>query len=321
VESTGLVSFGVAATIPVNSAGKIAMRAFEGTQGHRTSATLTNGTFSAGGSMAIYGIFASKHPAGFASTGFLEPVALTATGTYTFVLAPNAPGTGSAIVTVYDVPPDLTGPIAPGSPVLVELSPPSPPGRNARLTFSGTAGNRVSVKTDPSTSIPAGVLKVLLPNGSPLGSVGFIAGNTGFLDTLPLPTSGTYTLLVDPNSANVGDTTVTLYAVPADTTGSVTINGQPPVPVTLVTGQNGSLSFTGTQNQQVTVHVTGNNMGAVMVKLFSNADLQTPLSQALIGGASGNLLPATLPTTGPYTITIDPQSANAGTLNINVTGS
>jgi YD repeat-containing protein len=317
VESTGLVSFGVSSTIAVNTAGKIAMRAFEGTQGHRASATLTNGTFPAGGTMAIYGIFASKHPAGFASTGFLEPVALTATGTYTFVLAPNA-GTGSAIVTVYDVPADVTGPIVAGSGVPLSLL---TPGRNARLTFAGTAGNRVAVKTDSTTTIPAGLLKVLLPNGSPLGSVGFIAGNTGFLDTLPLPTTGTYTVLVDPSSANVGDTTVTLYAVPADTTGSVTINGAS-VPVTLAPGQNGSLSFTGPQNQQVTVHVTGNTMGSVTVKLLSS-DGQTVLAQALSGGASFDLLPATLPTEGTatYTITIDPQSANAGTLNINVTGS
>jgi YD repeat-containing protein len=321
VDSTGLVSFGVAATIPVNSAGKIAMRAFEGIQGHRASVSLTAGTFSAGGTVAIYGVYANKQPAGFAQTGFLEPVALTATGTYTFVLAPNAPGTGSASVTVYDVPADVTGPIAPGSGIPISLL---TPGRNARLTFAGTAGNRVAVKTESTTTIPAGLLKVLLPNGSPLGSVGFIAGNTGFLDTLPLPTSGTYTVLVDPNSANVGDTTVTLYSVPADTTGSVTINGQPPVPLTLVTGQNGSLTFTGTQNQQVTVRVTGNTMGSVNVKLkFVSGGSETILAQATSSGSNFDLLPATLPAQGTatYTITIDPQSANSGTLNINVTGS
>ena len=319
VDSTGLLSFGTSATIPVNSAGKIALRAFEGVQGHRASARLTGGTFAGGGSMLIYGVHADGHPTGFGATGFLEPVALTATGTYTFVLAPNS-GTGSGTVTVYDVLPDVTGPIVPGTGAPISLL---TPGQNARLSFTGTAGTRVSAKTDDSaTTIPSGVLKVLRPDGSPLGSVGFVLNNGGFLDPVSLPTNGTYSVVVDPNSANTGNTTVTLYNVPADTTGSVTINGDP-VPVNLSTpGQNGSLTFTGAQNQQVTVHVTGNGMGSVRVKLLSS-DGQTVLAQALSSGASFNLLPATLPTAGTatYTITIDPQSANTGTLNISVTGS
>jgi hypothetical protein len=316
VESTGVLSLGTATAVAVNDASKIAMRAFEGVQGHRVSATLAPGTGS--GQMSIYKVYGDRHKIGFGTgTGFLEPVFLTATGTYTFVLAPQSPG--SRTVTLHDVPPDVSDTLVPGAGLPVSLL---TPGQDARLPFPGTAGHRISVKTDSSTSIASGTIRVLRPDGAQIGSVGFIGNSTGFLEPKLLPVTGTYTVWIDPSVANTGDTIVTAYDVPADTTGSVTINGNP-VPVNLGTpGQNGSLTFTGTQNQQVTVHVTGNTIGSVTVKLLSS-DGQTVLTQTLQSGANFDLLPATLPTveTATYTITINPSSANAGTLNISVTAS
>jgi YD repeat-containing protein len=323
VETTGSITFGAATSIPVNSAGKIAMRAFDSTQGHRASVSVTNATFAAGGSVAIYGVYANPTSTGFASTGFLEPVDLHETGTYTFILAPNSPSTGSATVTVYDVPPDVTGPIVPGgSGVPVSLT---VPGQNARLTFTGTANNRVcattTIATPPDPVISSGSLKLLNPDSSPLGSTGFNSAVPAFLDARTLPSSGTYTVVVDPDTTSTGSTTVNLYSVPADFTGSVTINGSS-LPVPLSTCQNGSVTFSGTQNQQATVHVTGNTFATVTVKLLSS-DGQTVLSQFTSGAASFDLAPATLPTPGTatYTITIDPSTTAAGTLNVSVSGS
>ena len=108
-----------------------------------------------------------------------------------------------------------------------------------------------------------------------------------------------------------------------DTTGTVIIDDVGVVPVPLgIAGQNGSLTFSGTQNQHVTVHVTGNTMGDVSVKLLSS-DGQTVLAQFLSSGSSFNLLTATLPTAGTatYTITVNPSTTNTGTLNVNVTSS
>ncbi len=168
----------------------------------------------------------------------------------------------------------------------------------------------------------SGILQVLRPDGTPLKSFQFIAGFTGFLDTVSLATTGTYTVFANPDTTNTGGTTLTLYDVPPDTTGTVAIDGAA-VPVPLGTpGQNGSLTFSGTQNQHVTVHVTGNTMGDVTVKLLSS-DGQTVLAQFLGSGSSFDLLTATLPTAGTatYTITIDPSTTGTGTLNINVTSS
>src|SRR5262249_17008475 len=160
---------------------------------------------------------------------------LTATSTYTFVLAPNGPPyTGSATVHIYDVPADQTGPIVSGVPVPVQLS----VGQNARLTFTGAANDRVCA----STTIPgiaSGSMTLLAPWGLPMGPKNFPPPVPAFLDTTVLPSSGTYTLVIDPLSTNAGNTTAWFYTgVPQDYTGTLTLNN-PSVPVTLGNCQNG----------------------------------------------------------------------------------
>jgi hypothetical protein len=136
--------------------------------------------------------------------------------------------------------------------------------------------------------------------------------------------TGTYTVLVDPSTTNTGDASLTLHTVQPDTSGTVSINGGA-VPVgPLAIGQNGSLTFSGAQNQTVTVHATGNTFGsgAVVVKLLSS-DGQTVLAQSAILGTAWDLPAVTLPTPGTatYTIRIDPTSAATGTVSISVSGS
>jgi hypothetical protein len=242
-------------------------------------------------------------------------------GTYTVLIDGTDASIGSTTVTLYDVPADVTGPIAFSNPVPITLG---PPGQNARLTFTGAANQRVSLKlTD--TTITSGAMAILKPpppvsDGATLGSIGFAANSTGFLDVLTLPLAGTYTVLVNPSFAYTGITTATLYDVPADYTGTLTVNG-PAVPVSLGSpGQNGSLTFTGNANQQVTVHITGNDIGLVYVYLRNSAG--GTLAQAGSGAVNFNLLQVTLPSTPPtdtYTVKIDPDMANTGTLNVSVT--
>jgi YD repeat-containing protein len=325
VESTGSITLGTDTTIQVNTAGKIAMRAFDSTQGHRAAVSVTNPTgFAAGGSVAIYGLFGNPTSTGFASGGFLEPVELRATGTYTFILAPNSPYTGSATIKIYDVPPDQTGTISPESAVPVSLS----VGQNARLTFTGAANGRVCAATTipapPDQPIASGTLKVLTPDGWPLGSTGFNVAVPAFLDTVSLPSSGTYTLFMDPETTSAGVTTALIYNVPQDISGTLSLNGSS-LPVPLAACQNGSLTFNGSQNGSVTVHVTGSafvsggTAANVTIRLF-DADTGQQISGYVTSSATFDLAPASSPT-GHYKITIDPWTTSSGTLNISVSGS
>ncbi|HEU4890864.1 MAG TPA: carboxypeptidase regulatory-like domain-containing protein [Vicinamibacterales bacterium] len=326
VDSTGLIAFDTPTAVQINSPGKFLMRAFESTQGHRASVHVTGaGAFQAGGTVAIYGAYANPASTGFAGTGFLEPVELHTTGTYTLLFAPNGSYQGNATITVYDVPPDQTGPIVPGTSKDVSIG---KPGQNARFTFAGTANQRVCIEIPmppppPPTAIASGVVRVLRPDGTTLKFVNFNSAGASFLDTVAIPATGAYTVLVDPNTVNTGSASLTLRTVEPDTTGSVSMNGDP-VPVPLAIGQNGTLTFTGSQNQTVTVHATGNTFGSgsVAVKLLSS-DGQTVLSQSVILGTAWDLPAVALPTPGTatYTILIDPTSAAMGTLNISVSGS
>jgi hypothetical protein len=219
--------------------------------------------------------------------------------------------TGSITLNLYDATNISTTITAGGSPVTFNIT---GPGQNAGATFSGTSGQIISLNIT-SVTIPASSIFIYKPDGSTLYSNSL--GTDGrFVDPLTLPASGTYTIAVDPTSTNTGNATLTLYDI-VDGTGSLIIGGGA-VGVTIsVPGQKTNLTFTGTSSQQVTVQITGNTMGSVLVKLLKPDG--TTLTSGQSGSSSFNLTIQTLPTTGTYTVVIDPVLANTGSLNVSVT--
>ena len=218
-------------------------------------------------------------------------------------------------VTLYNVQPDVPGTITPGGPSVTVTT--TSPNQNAALTFSGTAGQRVSLQTTNGTYGVCGLyLSLLNPNGSVLVPTTCMDAS-GFIDTTTLPTTGTYTIKLDPQGLVTGSATVTLYNVPPDVTGTVR-SGGPSVAVTISTpGQNGSLTFSGKSGKQTTVRITSNTMGTVTVKLLKPDG--TVLTSTTSSSSSFNLATQTLPTNGTYTISIDPSGANTGSMNVSVT--
>jgi YD repeat-containing protein len=306
--SVGDPSFPVNITTP----GQNGLYTFGGAASQRVSVT-----FSAGSSMSGTATLRAPDQTVVATQTFswgttlLEPVLLPSAGTYSLHLNPLADSTGTITVTVNAVPADISGSIVPGgSPVPVTLT---APGQKAQLTFTGTAGQRVSLHGTPG---PFGTLRLLKPDSTTLASTS-TGGPPAFIDVTTLPSAGTYTVLVDPQSAHTGSITLTLYDVPADPTGSLTIGGAAVPVTTTVAGQNGSLTFTGTASQQVTVRITGNTMGIITVKLLRSDG--TTLTISMSSSASFNLSTQTLPSTGTYMIALDPYQANTGTMNVQVT--
>jgi hypothetical protein len=84
-----------------------------------------------------------------------------------------------------------------------------------------------------------------------------------------------------------------------------------------VPGQNGTLTFSGTATQQVTVRMTGNTFGSTTVKLMKPDGTQ--LATVTSSSQTFNVATQTLPTTGTYTIVVDPGTANTGSVNVTVT--
>jgi YD repeat-containing protein len=312
--------FGVPHTATFTIPGQNSYITVEGLLGQRISFNLGTAIFNGGTS--FYYIRVQK-PDGtilvsqnFSGTGFLDIITLPVDGTYLVLIDPADSSWGSLNVTVHDVPEDTTGTITVGGSAVTVTN--SHPGQNGKLTFSGTANQRVSIRMTSVAFTNGTFAWVYLkkPDGSTLASV-FFAEPSGFLDTQVLPSTGTYTILVDPSDGGVGNTTVTAYEVPADVTGSVTVGGSALNVANTTPGQNADITFEGTASQQVTVSVANSTMSCIAVTLKQpNGSTLTTKSSC---GTSFSLTTQTLPTTGTYTIKIDPSGANTGNLNVNVT--
>src|SRR5690606_800660 len=157
---TARLAFGTPSNLSVSAASQIALAVFDGLPGQRVSLKIVPGSSS---SMSLYRPDQTK-PAGHA-TGILvtlmEPPLLPASGTYQFLLDPTGSGTGTTEVTLYDVPPDISGPIATdGTPLTVTTT---VPGQNARHTFDASSSDRISLFF---TSGPSGSVAIQKPDGS-----------------------------------------------------------------------------------------------------------------------------------------------------------
>jgi hypothetical protein len=130
-----------------------------------------------------------------------------------------------------------------------------------------------------------------------------------------LPISDSYAILVDPTPP--GDITLTLYDVPPDVQGSLTVNGSALTVTTTAPGQQAYLTFPGTSGQSVTLRASNNSVGCFyLISLVGGAD---GWSWAPVCGTSFTLGPVTLSSTATYTIRLRPDQANFGNIDVQVT--
>ena len=242
---------------------------------------------------------------------FVDVVTLPQTGTYT-ITQDLGSQTGSLTFTLYDVPPEASSAITPGgAPVTLTTT---TPGQNMKLTFSGSAGQRISLLTSGASGFSfecCSTLKILNPDGSTL--VDSYNYPNRFIDVQTLPKKGTYTITYDPLGTQIGSLTFTLYNVPADASGSITVGGAAVTLTTTTPGQNMKLTFTGTVGQLLTL-TTSNDSGfgcCQDLKVF-NPDGTQLLSNYGYGNRTVNL-PA-LTQQGTYKITFDPDGTKVGSL-------
>ena len=253
--------------------------------------------------------------------GILDTARLPSTREYSVFVDPQGMDAGSLTLQLYTVPEDVTGSLTFGSPTSVTTT---APGQNAALTFTGAAGQRVSLKlsgvtmgTSTCCSSKVGILK---PDGSSLVLGTLFGTSGGFVDTKVLPVNGTYTVVMDPQGMDVGSATATLYDVPPDVTGSLTVGG-PSVTVSLGTpGQNATLTFSGTAGQRVSVRASGVTVGTSTCCSFV-LSIKRPDGVTIgstLFGTNGGSLPVTFAVAGNYSVVVDPQSANVGGVTLDV---
>jgi hypothetical protein len=130
-----------------------------------------------------------------------------------------------------------------------------------------------------------------------------------------LPVTGTYTVFVDPYLGGTGSMGLQLLA---DATGSLTVDGAA-LPVSLVAGQNGSYTFSGTLGQTLGLGISGLSTtpagGNVTISVNGPTGSQLINCSSYTSTGGGCNLPA-LTSTGTYTVRVDPYTTYAAALTL-----
>lgn len=201
------------------------------------------------------------------------------------------------------------------------------------LSFlNGGLGSGLSPYADVSIISPSGSSLVLSPPSTTAFSIQDYPQYLnvfGYLDSLTLPESGTYSILIDPknsltdfpnqNEPYAFGGTIHLYDV-TDITGTIPATGQP-LPLNFsVPGQSAILTFTGLNGQRICLKGTQDVSTVINtnVKLFAPGAYPngTPLAPTQIDTFFLDV--TTLTANGTYTILVDPQFNKTRALTLNL---
>ncbi len=312
---TARTTIGSSYAASVSTVGKIGLILFDGSMGQRIYLNIPSVAFNGNAYVRIYNpdstLLTSK-TVSFSTSTYIDTTALPATGTYTILVDPWSNATGSVTLNLIDVPPDVTGTITPGGssvPVSITTA-----GQNARLTFSGSAAQKISLRMTGVTIGSTTPVTFFNPNGTTLAFFNASSSAGGWLEATALPVAGTYTILMDPNTTFTGNATFALYDV-VDINGSITSGGTAVTAQLTTPGQNASYTFNGSAGQRVSLNLTGVTIGGSKVYIYK-PDGSTLASNLNVGTAGAFFDTMTLPVTGTYTIFVDPNTYLTGNMTL-----
>ncbi|MBY8872022.1 VWD domain-containing protein [Micromonospora sp. PLK6-60] len=190
--------------------GAVSRLAFDGRAGQKVFLQVTDATLP-----DRCGLLKLRDPAGeqvatgcvIGGQGYVDGVALPATGRYVLEIDGYATDTGSADVRLRDAHDEQADTVADGRAATLTVS---RPGAVSRLRFTADAGRRVTVEVT-AASLPdrCGILLLTGPDGDTVGN-GCVIGGHGRFETDPLPRGGRFTLVLDPGADETGSATVTV---------------------------------------------------------------------------------------------------------------
>jgi YD repeat-containing protein len=235
--------------------------------------------------------------------------ALPVTGTYTLRALPN--NTSSATFTLLLSRP-LTGTLTlDGAATSFQTA---RVGQTGRYTFSGTAGQGLTMQATAGATFPDGVqVAIYRPDGPQLPGTTLYSNRDTKLDLAPLPVTGTYTVVVQPYATDTG--TVSLGLV-SEATGTLLIGG-PASAIVLGTAQNGRYTFAGTLNDLLNLNIqtfaTSPAGGSIAFTLYGPDGVASWSGSAT---APTVFSLAALSQTGTYTLRIVPTGTQGASLTV-----
>ncbi len=313
ISATGRFTVGTPVAVTLSSSEKDALYVFDGTAGEEVSAVFSEDSIG-GGKVSIWsptGAELTKVSLG-GSGGIVEPIILPATGTYEVLVEPAS--AGSVKLSSYEVK-DVTETLTPTAEGAVKAVSLPTPGQNARYTVTVTAGEAVSVKTTATAFTGRYRLEWLNSAGTVLASTGS-SGNE-FWEQYKFATAGTYTLVVNPEEATTGSTTLTAYNA-SDVTGTTmpSEGGDAKTVSINVPGQYARITFAGTAGQRISAIVSESTIGNARASILNPEGMELSGASLIFGVNGGMIEPVTLLTTGTYTIFIKPFEGQTGKVKL-----
>ncbi|MBS1801234.1 MAG: hypothetical protein JSS95_15585 [Acidobacteria bacterium] len=297
------LQFNTPLSVSSTLAGQIFDLTFSGTASQVIDLAFTNGSYNTCVRYTILNPDGStlSNPlscgSGNLSTGNLT---LPSTGTYSVLIDPgNGVGGATAMLTQRSNQTlQLNTPVSVNSTLA---------GQIFNLTFSGTASQVIDLAFTNGTYNTCVRYTILNPDGSTLSNP--LSCGSGNLSTgnLTLPSTGTYSVLLDPGNG-VGGVTATL-------TQRINQALQYNTPLTVsstLAGQIFDLTFSGTASQVIDLAFTSGSYNTCVRYTILNPDgstLSNPLSCGAGNLDTGNM---TLPSTGTYSVLIDPGNGVGG---------
>jgi hypothetical protein len=313
-EVVGTLVDGTPQSVTTSRPGQQARYTFPGTAGAGTSVKLYGVTTSpAAQNLSVVvrdpnGYVYNQSSIGSGSSTLVNLPSLPATGTYTVLVVPSTASTWQGQLALYS-----------GTLISVNTETPtlstSVAGEPLRYRFSATAGQRLEFGltglTYGTSSANATTVNVLRPDGSQILSLGCSTTGAGACETssTSLPSTGTYSVTFFPPSAS--SITGGTFALSSPATGTLVI-GDPAQTVAIARpGQTARYTFSGTAAQLLRLNWTSATVSSAATVAVSvlKPDGSTLTTSSFVNGASGGVDIASLPTTGTYTVVMDPSLA------------
>ncbi len=317
VVQTQRVALDEANTIASNAIDKVALAVFDG----HLDQEITIDAASASGYaklslLAPDGSKIGETMIGAGWANYLDTIHLPQDGTYTLVYQPLTYSTdgADASITVHDVgnayveaQPTATG-------TEVDLSS-TVAGTNPGVHMNLDAGQEVSVEGSSST-FGYSNLRWIAPDGTELIASDAFWGSGAWWDGVRIPTTGRWTLRMDPQGTNTGHIHLKLYdAAELQAAVDPEADGDVAHATTTVPGQNVRFSFEGHAGEKISFKGTDDStVGTSSVTLLSPSGASLQNTWDLHTFAA----PTELPADGTYTILVDSRTAQSGIVGLKV---
>jgi trimeric autotransporter adhesin len=239
---------------------------------------------------------------------------LPTTGTYTVLMDPADGETFNAKVTLESAPSALAidgSSVAKSTTVADQI---------VQFSFTATAGQNLglglSALTTTGSTSPITV-QIYRPDGSLLGTTNCLVANGGCQINLPGLTAGAHRIRLSPPTT--GNRTMSLTAtLSADATGTLNLNTVTSINVNR-RGKNARYTFSGTAAQNFKLVIASQTTSPSGKKVFYTVLNPNGTVLGTIGSTTATLTynVPTLPTTGTYTVLVDPEFGETATMTIN----